>query len=78
MANLPRSRRTTPHLSKSRPRSLWPIFRISRLRPLIGPAIFRCPLCNKLSSYSLGAAGALTYFNPIQPVPGLLSVAILG
>lgn len=37
-----------------------------------------CPLCNKLVVLALGASGALTYFEPIQPVLGLGSVALLG
>jgi hypothetical protein len=37
-----------------------------------------CPLCNKLVVLLLGAAGVLTYFEPIQPVLGVVSVALLG
>jgi hypothetical protein len=37
-----------------------------------------CPLCNKLVVLALGATGALTYFEPIQPVLGMASVALLG
>src|SRR6266566_865330 len=37
-----------------------------------------CPLCNKVVVLLIGAAGALTYFEPIQPILGLLSVAMLG
>jgi hypothetical protein len=33
-----------------------------------------CPVCNKLVVLALGAGGALTYFGPVQPVLGLLSV----
>jgi hypothetical protein len=36
-----------------------------------------CPLCNKLVVLVLGASGALTYFAPIQPLLGLLSVGML-
>jgi hypothetical protein len=36
-----------------------------------------CPVCNKLVVLALGASGALTYFAPIQPVLGFLSVGLL-
>lgn len=37
-----------------------------------------CPICNKLVVLALGTAGALTYFAPIQPALGLLSVLLAG
>lgn len=36
-----------------------------------------CPICNKLVVALLGVSGALTYWAPIQPALGVLSVAIL-
>ena len=36
-----------------------------------------CPVCNKLVVLALGAGGALTYFAPVQPILGLLSVGLL-
>lgn len=36
-----------------------------------------CPVCNKLVVLALGAGGALTYFAPIQPILGFLSVGLL-
>ncbi len=36
-----------------------------------------CPACNKLVVLALGAGGALTYFAPVQPLLGLLSVGLL-
>lgn len=36
-----------------------------------------CPICNKLVVALLGVSGALTYWEPIQPVVGLLSIALL-
>ncbi len=36
-----------------------------------------CPVCNKLVVLVLGASGALTYFAPLQPLIGLVSVALL-
>jgi hypothetical protein len=36
-----------------------------------------CPLCNKIVVALIGASGALSYFAPIQPVLGGLSVALL-
>jgi hypothetical protein len=37
-----------------------------------------CPLCNKLVVLALGTSGALTYFEPVQPLLGLVSVGLLG
>lgn len=36
-----------------------------------------CPICNKLVVAVLGVSGALTYFAPLQPLLGALSVALL-
>lgn len=36
-----------------------------------------CPICNKLVVLALGISGALTYFAPIQPILGFLSVGLL-
>lgn len=36
-----------------------------------------CPVCNKLVVLALGAGGAMTYFAPLQPVLGFLSVGLL-
>ena len=35
-----------------------------------------CPVCNKLVVAILGASGALTYFEPVQPVLGVAAVAL--
>jgi hypothetical protein len=37
-----------------------------------------CPVCNKLVLLALGSAGALTWFEPVQPVLQLLAVVLLG
>ena len=37
-----------------------------------------CPICNKVVVLLLGMGGALTYFQPIQPLLGLISIALLG
>lgn len=37
-----------------------------------------CPVCNKAVVLLLGVSGALTYFEPLQPALGALSVALLG
>ena len=37
-----------------------------------------CPVCNKLALIALGASGAVTYFQPIQPFLGLIGIALLG
>lgn len=36
-----------------------------------------CPVCNKLVVLAPGTSGALTYFAPLQPVLGFLSVGLL-
>ncbi|GHJ59805.1 hypothetical protein NOK12_23230 [Nocardioides sp. OK12] len=36
-----------------------------------------CPVCNKLVLLALGSAGAMTWFEPVQPVLQLLAVALL-
>jgi hypothetical protein len=36
-----------------------------------------CPVCNKLVLLALGTSGALTFFAPIQPVIGILSLGFL-
>ena len=36
-----------------------------------------CPVCNKLVLVALGSAGAVTWFEPVQPVLQLLAVALL-
>jgi hypothetical protein len=36
-----------------------------------------CPICNKLVVGLIGASGALNYWAPLQPVLGILSIALL-
>lgn len=36
-----------------------------------------CPVCNKLVVMALGYGGAMTYFAPVQPLLGFLSVGLL-
>jgi hypothetical protein len=36
-----------------------------------------CPTCNKIALLLLGASGASTFFGPIQPVIGAVSLALL-
>jgi len=36
-----------------------------------------CPVCNKLVLLALGTSGALTWFEPVQPVLQLVAVALL-
>lgn len=36
-----------------------------------------CPICNKLVVALLGVSGALSYWAPLQPLLGLLSIALL-
>lgn len=35
-----------------------------------------CPVCNKLIVAIIGTSGALTYFEPVQPVLGVAAVAL--
>ncbi|MGI8914762.1 MAG: hypothetical protein ACR2JY_13445 [Chloroflexota bacterium] len=37
-----------------------------------------CPICNKVVVLLLGVSGAPTYFQPIQPLLGALSLLLLG
>ena len=37
-----------------------------------------CPVCNKLVLIALGSAGAITWFEPIQPILQAVAVALLG
>jgi hypothetical protein len=37
-----------------------------------------CPVCNKLVVLALGTSGAHAWFEPVQPVLGLVSLALLG
>ena len=36
-----------------------------------------CPACNKIVVLLVGAGGALRYFQPIQPILGIVSLALL-
>ena len=36
-----------------------------------------CPICNKLVVAALGASGAMTFWAPLQPVLGVLSILLL-
>lgn len=36
-----------------------------------------CPVCNKLVLLALGTSGAMKFFEPVQPVLALLSIALL-
>lgn len=36
-----------------------------------------CPVCNKIVLLLLGASGAVSFFEPIQPVLGLVAIALL-
>ncbi len=36
-----------------------------------------CPTCNKLVVLALGSSGALTWFEPVQPVLAVLGIALL-
>lgn len=36
-----------------------------------------CPICNKIAVALLGVSGALNYFAPVQPILGVVGVALL-
>ena len=38
---------------------------------------FGCAICNKLLVFLLGVSGVITYFMPIQPILGVLSIGLL-
>ena len=50
-------------------------------RPLVATLLSAfavgCPVCNKLVVTLIGASGALSYWAPVQPVLGVLGIAIL-
>ena len=37
-----------------------------------------CPVCNKLVLLALGTAGAMSWFEPVQPVLQVVAIAVLG
>ena len=37
-----------------------------------------CPVCNKVALLALGSAGAVTWFQPVQPVLQVLAIGLLG
>ena len=43
---------------------------------LLGTFAIGCPVCNKLVVLALGFSGALTYFEPIQPLLGVSAIAL--
>lgn len=45
---------------------------------LLGFFAIGCPVCNKLVVVALGTTGAMKYFEPVQPVLAIASVALLG
>lgn len=45
---------------------------------LLGFLAVGCPVCNKLVLVALGTSGALSIFQPLQPVLAIASVALLG
>ncbi|QGK72234.1 hypothetical protein GIY23_12130 [Allosaccharopolyspora coralli] len=52
-------------------------------RPTLGAVLLAwfavgCPTCNMLVVLALGASGAVTWFQPLQPVLAVLSLVLLG
>lgn len=55
--------------------------RVSRLGGLGGLLSFfaiGCPICNKVVVIALGTSGALTWFAPVQPYLGIVSLVLVG
>ena len=55
---------------------------VDRSRRTIGATLLStfavgCPICNKLVVGLIGVSGALNYWAPLQPVLGLVSIALL-
>lgn len=45
---------------------------------VFGFLTFGCSICNKILIFFLGVTGVLTYFDPIRPMLGILSIGLLG
>lgn len=45
---------------------------------VFGFLTFGCSICNKILVFFLGITGVLTYFEPIRPLLGTLSIGLLG
>ena len=44
---------------------------------VFGFLTFGCSICNKILVFFLGIAGVLTYFEPLRPLLGILSIGLL-
>ncbi|MBS3114520.1 hypothetical protein J4448_05450 [Candidatus Woesearchaeota archaeon] len=44
---------------------------------IFGFLTFGCSICNKILVFFLGIAGVLTYFEPLRPLLGILSIGLL-
>lgn len=44
---------------------------------LLATLAIGCPICNKLVVLAIGVSGALTYFEPVQPLLGAVGLAVL-
>ncbi|MBI2558525.1 hypothetical protein HYW20_04335 [Candidatus Woesearchaeota archaeon] len=44
---------------------------------VFGFLTFGCPICNRILVFLLGITGVLTYFEPLRPSLGILSVGLL-
>lgn len=45
---------------------------------ILGFLTFGCSICNKILVFFLGVAGVFTYFEPIRPFLGIVSILFLG
>ena len=45
---------------------------------VFGFLTFGCSICNKILVFFLGVAGVLTYFDPLRPFLGIVSIFFLG
>ena len=55
-----------------------PVRRPTTAGGLLAALAVGCPVCNKVVVLLLGVSGALTYYQPIQPLLGALSLLLLG
>lgn len=65
------------YLPSTRPPDRATGSRVGGLGGIVGFLAIGCPVCNKIVLILLGTAGALTYFEPIQPLLAAVSVILL-
>lgn len=64
--------------SEPLPSSATGAHRVAGFGAAIGFFAIGCPVCNKLVVLALGMTGALNWFQPVQPLLAIASVALVG